>query len=368
MTDVFRIGVLGAGTIAEKAHLPGLLRQADVEIVAVCDVNGERARVVADRFGVPAAVSDPEVLFDMDIDAITCCTPNATHAELATAALEAGKHVLLEKPPAVDVPSVRKIAAAARASGVVFMPLFNHRFREEVILARRLFVEGRIGSPYYARTTLCDRRGATPGWITDQSRSGGGALIDLGVHHLDFLMYVLGHPRATVVSGSTYAKIGDYQVRYRHDAAWAVADERGRDLRPGWMGDVEEAATGLIRFDNGLNICLETAWTLNIPGRRAWETLVFGDRGGMRVDPAPVLLALDEDGYLVDAEYAVEPVPTYPDTHSRAIRNFLDTIRGAAEPVSTPAHAIHLMEIIAALYRSSATGREVTIETVEENQ
>jgi predicted dehydrogenase len=362
VTAPLRIGVLGAGTIAERGHLPGLLAQPDVIVEAICDLDLQRAQAVAERHGVARAFADADALLALELDAVTCCTPNVTHAPLAISALESGKHVLLEKPPAVDAAALREMADAAETADRLLMPLFNHRFREEIVLARELVARGSLGRPYYARTTLLDRRGSTPGWITDRRTAGGGALIDLGIHHLDSMLHVLGYPAAQSVSGATYSRIGSYSVRYRADEKWTVADERGRDLEPGWAGDVEEAAFALVRFEDGLTLTLETAWTMNIPGARAWESAVYGDDAGLRIDPPPVVVAAQDGDRLVDTSYDVQPVPVYPDTHARAIRHFVDCIRGEDVPLSTPAQAIQLMEIIDGIYSSAETGREVTLD------
>ena len=146
MAETIGIGVIGAGNIAEMNHLPGYQKQSDARLVAIADVNGERAKAVAARFGAPQSYADyHELLANPEVQAVSVCTPNFQHAPVSIAALQAGKHVLAEKPPALSTAEARQAEAAAQASGCVFMPCLNQRFRPEVQQLRRYVEAGEFG-------------------------------------------------------------------------------------------------------------------------------------------------------------------------------------------------------------------------------
>ncbi|MCL4509377.1 MAG: Gfo/Idh/MocA family oxidoreductase, partial [Chloroflexi bacterium] len=211
MAETIGVGVIGVGTIAEMNHLPGYQRQSDVRIVAVADINGERAKTVAAKFGAPHAYTDyRELLANPEIQAVSVCTPNFQHAPVSIDALKAGKHVLSEKPPALSTAEAREVKATAEAARRTYMVCLNHRFRPEVQLLKRYVEAGEFGEIYLAKTSMLRRRGSPGGWFAQKKLSGGGALIDIGVHMLDVARYVLGNPKPTQVLGITRQKIGSY--------------------------------------------------------------------------------------------------------------------------------------------------------------
>ena len=353
-----KMGILGAGTIAERSHIPGCRNQPDVELVAICDANLDRARAVAERHNIPHWFSNPDEMLALNLDAVTICTPNITHVDLGIKALEAGKHILIDKPPTTTASHARKLRDLAASRNLIFMPLFNNRFRSEVLVGRDIILSGQLDEPYYARTACMDRRGATGGWLADPQLAGGGAVMDLGVHHLDYTLFLLGYPKAVSVYGTTYKKIGSYQLKYDYDAQFMVADMRGRARPSNWAGDVEEMGVALVKFDTGLTLLVETAWAINAR-EDIWHTEIYGAKGGLKVDPPPVMVCTDEGGYLIDKVYDVKSVPIYPDTHSRAIRHFVDCIKGEATPLSTGQQAVQIMEIIEGIYQSRTTDQVV---------
>ncbi len=241
-----RVGVVGVGI--GRLHLEGYQKHPDAEIVALADVNEERARQTAKEFNVPQIFADYEkMLKEADLDAISVCTPNSLHAPVAIAAFQAGCHVICEKPIATSAKEGEKMVEAARAAGKIFMMAFNNRFRGDTQVLKKFIDDGVLGDIYYAKTGWLRRRGipGIGGWFTTKAMSGGGPLIDLGVHVLDLALHLMGNPKPVSAYGSTYAEFGP-------------------KMPGGDKYDVEDLASGLIKFQNGATVLVEASWASNI--------------------------------------------------------------------------------------------------------
>ena len=357
VTRAFRIGVIGAGTIAEQNHIPGYQKQPDAEVIAVCDIVEELARDVADRCGIPAVYTRwEELLAQSDVDAVSIATPNALHAPIAIAALRAGKHVLCEKPPTLNAVQAAEVSRVVRETGRTYMTCNNLRFSPGVLLLREMVAAGELGEVYYAKTGMIRRRGSPGGWFTHKAASGGGTLLDIGVHVLDLTRWIMGNPRPVAVLGMASQKIGSFQLA--EFQTWVPAEMRGVTQRaPDWAGDVDEMAAGLIRFENGASLFLEVSWTLNT-AKEGQFTELFGTKAGATLDPFTI--TSQEHGYVTDKTVKV-PTITHQETHARAIRHFLDCIAGGMEPLASADQAVVTMQILDAIYTSSETGRAVDL-------
>lgn len=209
------VAVVGAGSIA-TAHLDAYRRQPEAEVVAVCDRHPERAAALAARYGVDGVHTGPETLLADDrVDAVSLCTANASHAELAVAVLASGRHVLVEKPLATTLADALAVEAAALSSGRVAQVGFVRRFSGNVVALKRFVDAGDLGEIYYGRATNLRRAGHPGGWYGDRERSGGGPLIDIGSHVLDLAWYLMGRPEPVSVSGNTYARLGERPASVR---------------------------------------------------------------------------------------------------------------------------------------------------------
>jgi predicted dehydrogenase len=357
MANTIGVGVIGAGNIAEMNHLPGYQKQPDVKILAVADVNGERARAVAAKFGAAQSYSNyEELLANPEIQAVSVCTPNFQHAPVSIAALNAGKHVLCEKPPALSAEEGRRVVAAAEANQRTYMVCQNHRFRPEVALLKRYVEAGEFGEVYYAKASMLRRRGSPGGWFAQKNLSGGGALIDIGVHALDYTRWILGNPPPRQVLGITRQKIGSYHLEEHR--SYTPADLRGQARRPEhWAGDADELAFAVIRMEPDLTLVLEVSWALNVE-KDSTSTEIFGTKAGAKLEPLTIYG--EELGRLVDKMPRVQPIP-YAETHARAIRHFIDCIQEGKQPLSDGAQAVVTLQILDAIYESSKTGQMVEI-------
>lgn len=342
------IGIIGSGGIAQGAHMPGYAAIPDLcEIVAVADVNPETAKAAAQKFDVKHVFTDYRKLLEMDeIDAVSVCTPNYLHYEPTIEAFKAGKHVLCEKPIAMNAREAAEMVAAGHEAGKKFMVGYNSRFAPTNQLLKTYIDAGDLGEIYFARAQALRRRGI-PGWgvFIDKSKQGGGPLIDIGVHILDLTLWLMGHPKPVAASGMTYAKFG-----------------RRSDI-VGFMGQwdyknftVEDFAIGLIRFDNGATISLESSFVANIPEDIFTSTLC-GTEGGAVTHPLTIVREQHRSLQVFKPEI---PNPNI-NTHAAEMKHFCEAILNDTEPLITGEHGLAVAQIMDAIYASSEAGKEVTI-------
>jgi predicted dehydrogenase len=235
-----KVGVIGAGV--GRLHLLGYRALGDaVEITALCDSNQERLIKTADEFDIPLRFTDIDQLVSSDeIDAVSVALPNHLHTPVATAALETGHHVLCEKPLAENVEAAQSLVEAVETAKTKFMMCFNRRYRRDVQWMKQLVDTGKLGQIYQVNAGWVRETGIpSGGWFGSKAMSGGGPLIDLGVHVLDAVMWLLNHPAPLTVSGNVQANFGP-----RNRKQW---DQWGQP-DPTRPFDVEDSATAFIRL------------------------------------------------------------------------------------------------------------------------
>ncbi len=344
---MFRVGIVGVGNIAQTAHLPAYEKLTDrVQIVAVADINFERAKEVGAKLGVPAYDSVEALLAGTEVDYVDICCWNGGHAPVAIAAARAGKAILCEKPMAVDLPSALAMEAAVKEAGVPFMVAVVTRYTKEAQAAHRMQEEGVLGEVIFAKATYTRRRGTPIGWFTDSKKSGGGPVIDIGVHCIDRSWFLMGRPRPVSVSATTSYAIGNF--RTKGITRWTALDAGDGTF------DTEDSATAFVRFENGAALFAEIAWAQNMP--EANEVVLYGTKGGVRFDPL-TLYTENEDG-LADLQPTVEGDN---DMFRNEIAHFLDCLETGAEPMSSVADGVAVQRILDGIYRSAKEGKEVTL-------
>lgn len=339
------VGVIGVGI--GSLHIQGYKQCPEAEVIAVCDANEERARACANQYGIPNVYTDyKEMLSRNDIDAVSICTPNYLHAPMTIAAFEAGKHVICEKPLAMTPAEGEAMVEAAKKAGKLFMTAFNNRFRGDSQVLKKFIDNGRLGEIYYGKTGWIRRKGI-PGmgsWFTKKSMSGGGPLIDIGVHVLDLALWFMGCPKAVTVTGSTYAKFGP---KGEGSGTWGTAETNG-----GF--DVEDLAAAFIRLDTGATLFLEASWASHIKQDMIYTSLC-GTEGG--ADLEPLQIYTDIDGVQTDL------LPSFPQLsgHIMEIRHFVDCLTKGTELISTGEQGLEVVRILDAIYRSAEQGKEITL-------
>ncbi len=358
MTAPVRIGLIGAGAVITHGHIPGFQSAPGTTINAICDTNLDRARATADQFGIPNAYgSYEELLKHGEIDAVSIGVPNAFHAPAAMAAIAAGKHVLCEKPLATSLADGEAMVAAAERAGVILAVNMSNRPRTEVKMLRTAVADGKFGQIRYAYGRLLRRTGI-PGygsWFTRREMSGGGALMDIGVHMIDMVMWILGFPEVVAVRGETQAVHGPQQ---RGLGSW------GMDHIPGGKFDVDDFAAMHLRLANGGLVTIEVSWAIYARNEERFQ--IIGDQGGADFFPdmygadKPMRLYRDEDGV------PIEIIPTIPKTNgpgawAQGLHCFVDAVRGKGEPMATGHDGLAILRLLDATNRSASEGHEVRL-------
>lgn len=359
MAEKIKIGIIGCGGIWLWGHSPEFEKLDDFEIVAVCDIKIEKAKAAAELVGISEdfAFENYEDLLKVEgLQAIDICTPNYLHSVIAVKALNAGIHVFCEKPDAVSVEEAVKMKEASEKNNKLLMVMRNNRFRPSSTFLKKYIEDGKLGDIYTARCGWRRRRGipGKGGWFTNKTQSGGGPLIDLGVHMIDLSMWLMGNPKPVAVSGCTYTKFAEdtSQADSEHSAY-------GEKLTDG-VFDVEDMAFGFIRFENGASMQIEFSWASNIE-KEIFFVDLRGDKAGayIRANDDTLKIFGEENGTTFDLQPHVKGNEF--SNHGRNLKNFADVLNKKAEPIYTPEQGVDMINILEAMYRSAKEGREIRI-------
>lgn len=354
-----KVGIIGAGGMVDY-HIDGFTA-GNAEIVAIADVAIEAAKETANARNIPIALGSVDELLTMeDLDAVSIIVPNKFHAPLAIQALEAGKHVFCEKPPALNAPQVEKMIAAAESSGKLLMFNFNNRARPESVALMERISSGAVGTINSAQAKWIRRTGIPGfgGWFTTKELSGGGPLIDL-LHMIDLALYFMGYPEPDHVLGQTFS---DFITNKDFKGPWGIPD------REDGTTDVEAAAHGFVTFKTGQVLSLQVSWAEMV--KREEVSVVFqGTSAGGKVERLFATDGLDDTAidtcefYTQDGSKRVDEVVKVEACEDmgriRSAANFVLSIEGREAPLNTPDQALSLMKIIDAIYSSAMSGAPV---------
>lgn len=356
MDRKLNIGIIGAGGICYCAHLPSYaLIKDQVNVAAICDIVESKARWNVDEYKLTADVYTDyqDILKRDDIDAVDICTPNDLHSVITVDALKAGKHVFCEKPDAVSVDEALSMERAAEESGKTLMVMRNNRYLASSVFLKNYIEAGNTGELYAGRCGWIRRRGipGKGGWFTNKARSGGGPLIDLGVHMTDLAIWFMGNPEPVSVSGCTFRKFADDT-----SDADSVNAKFGEAVEGG-VFDVEDLAMGMIKFKYGACLQLEFSWASNIEAETNFVEL-RGEKSGFSWRDGKIEIYEEQQGY---------PVNLKPFTeggyggHENNIIHFADVLRNGTAPKFVPRQGVDMIKILTALYKSAQTGKEVIL-------
>ena len=349
--DKIKIGIIGTGSIS-SVHIQGYKALENVELYAACDLDEQKVKKVAEANNIKHVFTDyNEMLKLEELDAVSVCTWNSQHAPAAIAALKAGKHVLCEKPMAMNTKEAKEMEKAAKEAGKLLMIGFVRRYGNDCRILKDFIDNGMMGDIYYSKATYLRRAGYPGGWFGDSKRSGGGPLIDLGVHVIDLVRYLMGKPKAVAVTGVTFNKLGS-RLNVKDRGGYTSSDKS-----KGNIFDVEDLAVALIKFDNGAVLTVETSFSLNTKADSG-NIELFGTKAGAKLDPKLEFYS-EQNNYLVDVTPAHNTALSFQGLFEGEIAHFVDCIANGTDCISPAEDGVELMKIIDGIYESARTGREV---------
>ena len=357
MEKKLRVAIIGCGGIANGKHMPSLAKITEIEMVAFCDIEIEKAKAAAKKYGSEDAkiYSDyKELLKDRSIDIVHVCTPNRSHSFITVDVLESGKHVMCEKPMAINTAEAKIMLETAKKTGKKLTIGYQNRFRGDSRYLKTTCENGDLGDIYFAKAHAIRRR-AVPTWgvFLNEFEQGGGPLIDIGTHALDLTLWMLDNYKPKYVVGNVYHKLSGKENAAN---AWGPWDPK--------KFTVEDSAFGFITMENGATIVLESSWALNSLEIGEAQTTLCGTEGGADM----------KDGLRINGENLSRLYETKVDFSSSGVafnegisedpadveaRLWIDCILNDTEPVVKPEQALVVTEILEAIYESSKIGKPV---------
>jgi predicted dehydrogenase len=359
MAKKLRYGFVGCGGIANGKHLPANARlQAEgvVELVAFCDIDIAAAQRANDKYagGKGAVCTDYNQLVKMDLDVVFVLTPNSSHSQITVAALQAGKHVMCEKPMAISSQEADAMLAAQKSSGKLLTVGYQNRFRDDSVYLKAECDKGFFGDIYFAKATALRRR-AVPTWgiFLDGQSQGGGPLIDIGTHALDLTLWMMDNYQPHYAVGTTYHKLNNDS---NTGNAWGDWDKK--------KFTAEDSAFGFIVMKNGASIILQSSWALNTTDNREAVTTLCGTKAGVDMPKAGELeINGVKNGrqYITSPNFATSGVDFYGGKADNAgdieARSFYNAIVGKSKLVVLPEQAAVVTRILEGIYKSAADGK-----------
>lgn len=358
MDRIVKIGIIGCGGIANGKHMPSLKKIKNVQMVAFCDIIEERAVKAAEEYGVEGAkvyTDYKELLKDRDIEVVHVCTPNRSHAFISIDAMEAGKHVMCEKPMAKTYKEAKEMLDASERTGMKLTIGYQSRWRADSLYLKKMCEDGELGEIYYGKAIALRRR-AVPTWgvFLNEYEQGGGPLIDIGTHALDLTLWMMDNYKPKMVVGTTFEKL-----KNQKDCGNAWGDWDPKKFT------VEDAAFGFIVMENGATIMLESSWALNIRNPKEAITMICGTEGGADMfDGLNINFIKNGRQCILKPDLTAGGVAFYDgdgdeDPSVLEARAWLDAVVNNHEPRTKASQALVVTQILEAIYESAKTGKPV---------
>lgn len=347
MAKKINVGIIGCGEIAFSKHMPGLSKLKGVQMTAFCNRSIEKAESAAAEFGadVSKVYKDYHKLLQNEkIDLVHVCTPNNSHAKISTAALEAGKDVMCEKPMALNYEEAQKMYETAEKNGRKLSVSYQNRFKAENQLFKEVVESGKLGKIYYAKSLALRRRGVpTWGYFLDKEIQGGGPLIDIGTHSLDLTLWLLDNYQPKIVLANVFNEMKDESSAANYFGPWEQ-DEF----------EVEDSAVAHLIMEDGTSIMLETSWALNTPEEHDIKTVLSGRKAGadnfngLRING-------EKDGRLFREEISTANSEN-EDPGDIEMRLWIEAVREDKAPPVKAREALVVAQILDGIYKSAANG------------
>ena len=358
MDRIVKIGIIGCGGIANGKHMPSLKKIKNVQMVAFCDIIEERAVKAAEEYGVEGAkvyTDYKELLKDRDIEVVHVCTPNRSHAFISIDAMEAGKHVMCEKPMAKTYKEAKEMLDTSERTGMKLTIGYQSRWRADSLYLKKMCEDGELGEIYYGKAIALRRR-AVPTWgvFLNEYEQGGGPLIDIGTHALDLTLWMMDNYKPKMVVGTTFEKL-----KNQKDCGNAWGDWDPEKFT------VEDAAFGFIVMENGATIMLESSWALNIRNPKEAITMICGTEGGADMfDGLNINFVKNGRQCVFKPDLDAGGVAFYDgdgdeDPSVLEARAWLDAVINDREPRTKASQALVVTQILEAIYESAKTGKPI---------
>jgi len=330
-----KIAIVGLGAIAQVVHLPVLKKLPDVEITAICDIDTNKSKFVASKFGIKKSYRDFDLMLreNPEIDAVIIATSTDSHTELAIKSFDAGKDVLIEKPIGRNYTETKQIVDSATKNKKNLMVAMNNRFRGDAMLQRSFIRSGEIGNLFYIKTGWLKTQSSTTKWFMQMDKSGGGVFMDNGIVMLDLGMWMLGFPDVYSVTS----------VNYYHNTK-----------------TVEDSNFTLVKLQNGSTLTIEVSWSL-LRGGEFYYCNAFGVEGSSSINPLRIHKKINNELIEVTPKTSKTEHGFYKKSYEYQMKHFVGAIKGLYKIVSTGDEALKVMQVVDAVYTSAKTNKEIII-------
>jgi predicted dehydrogenase len=348
-----RYGVIGAGWVADRKHLKTYAHFPNIELVAICNHQIERAQLLAEKYQIPFVFDNyEEMLRQCQLDIVSICSPNALHLPMIEAAIKNHVHIHCEKPLVLNEQEAERILLLNQDHGVKIFVGMNYRFDTAIKYLKELVTTGQLGEVYHIKAIWNRRRGipGLGGWFTNRKLAGGGPLIDLGVHLIDLSMFLLDFPNPIHITGQTYTHFSHLDEQQNRGAWASDSIPKSKSDR---IVDVEDMAIGLIKYDNYSTLYIETSWAANLKEDQL-QIELFGTNAGAKTDGKSIEVFGELSGKLVD----IKPIIYDDDSHIIEVQSFLNSILHDTVEECTVEQAKKVMHIIDKIYNSEFECKE----------
>lgn len=330
--DIIRLGVIGAGGIAQAVHLPNLKKFEDVRLEAICDLDVSKAGLVAQKFGIPRFFEDPQNLLSQpQIDAVVVLTPTNSHLALTLMALNAGKHVLVERPISRKVSEAQKMVEAAKNAKRLLMVAMNHRFRPDAMILKNFIEGGELGDIFMVRSGWLKKKGRWSGaeWSLNKRISGGGVMMDLGLQMLDLSLWLMNNYTVESISALLFHNM---------------------------LGlDVEDTIACQLQLEGGRILTVHASWALLAPETQAYAHF-WGTKGAAVLNPLRIEKEMHGNLVNVTPEKPITPKELYRSSFRYEMRHFIECVRHNRQPVSSGEEALKVLKVVEAIYKAARKG------------
>ena len=332
--EKIKIGVIGLGGVAQLVHLPNLSKMPNVEVSAVAETNKNRLQTISEKFSIKQKFSNyKDLLEKSEVDAIIVATPTSTHKDIAIDCLQAGKDVLVEKPLARTYLEAKQVLDAAKKAKKKLMVGMNLRYRPDTMILRSLMNSNEIGEPFYIKCGWIRKQSSSEKWFTKKEQSGGGVIIDLGIHLLDMALWLLGYPEVASVATTNF---------YHYTKS------------------VEDTSISCIKCKNSAVVNLEVSWSLPVEKDHFFFD-VFGTKGSFSSNPFRLYKKVENDYINLTPTQVDNPSVLFKKSYLNELKSFIGAIQGLNPVFSSGEEAVHRMKVIEAMYDSANKKHEIKL-------